>query len=288
MVGEELSVPFALLTQGRLDGLWNDHFRVLVRSAIFGVNAADENEPTFEWTVRKAIDCRILGFADGTQAVNYITSHDVEGLKRERLFTSFTKYAGFSASDAIRRIKLAFACLLTAVGVPMILAGEEFADLHTRFDVNGNVSQDGGKQVAPVHFELLDNVSDATEQATVLLRQDLLAYVSRLVHLRTECLALSVNDTSFLHVDFNDGKRVLVWQRGPGGDGSLVVVVANFSDFSSDMSLGSTAEYLVPNWPGGRRWREITQQRDIPNNFVGREPIFAWEAKVYLSPAPGA
>jgi glycosidase len=283
VVGEELSVPFALLTQGRLDGLWNDHFRVLVRSAIFGVNAAAENEPTFEWTVRKTIDCRILGFTDGTQAVNYITSHDVEGLKRERLFTSFTKYAGFSASDAIRRIKLAFACLLTAVGVPMILAGEEFADLHTRFDVNGNVSQDGGKQVAPVHFELLDNVSDATEQATVLLRQDLLAYVSRLVHLRTGCLALSVNDTSFLHVDFNDGKRVLVWQRGPGSDGSLVVVVANFSDFSTDMSLGSAAEYFVPNWPGGRTWREITQQRDIPNDFVGREPIFAWEAKVYLS-----
>jgi pullulanase len=283
VVGEELSVPLALLTQGRLDGLWNDHFRVLVRSAVFGVNAASENEPTFEWTVRKAIDCRILGFTDGTQAVNYITSHDVEGPARERLFTSFTKYAGFSASDSVRRIKLAFACLLTAVGVPMILAGEEFADLHTRFDVNGNVSQDGGKQVTPVHFELLENVSDATQQEIVLLRQDLLAYVSRLVHLRTDCLALSVNDTSFLHVDFNDGKRVLVWQRGPGSDGSLVIVVANFSDFSTDTSIGSAAEYVVPNWPRGRRWREITQQRDVPADFVGREPIFAWEAKVYVS-----
>jgi pullulanase len=283
VVGEELSVPLALLTQGRLDGLWNDHFRVLIRSAVYGVNAASENEPTFEWTVRKAIDCRILGFTDGTQAVNYFTSHDVEGPARERLFTSFTKYGGFSASDAVRRIKLAFACLLTAVGVPMILAGEEFADLHTRFDVNGNISQDGGKQVAPVHFELLDNVSEATQQAVVLLRQDLLAYVSRLVHLRTGCLALSVNDTSFLHVDFNDGKRVLVWQRGPGFDGSLVIVVSNFSDFSTDTSIGSAAEYVVPNWPRGRRWREITQQRDVPADFVGREPIFAWEAKVYVS-----
>jgi hypothetical protein len=57
----------------------------------------------------------------------------------------------------------------------------------------------GGKQVAPVHFELLDNVSDSTQQAVVLLRQDLLAYVSHLVHLRTNCLALSINDTSFTH-----------------------------------------------------------------------------------------
>jgi pullulanase len=283
VVGEELSVPLSLLTQNRLDGLWNDHFRVLVRSAVFGVNAAAEGEPTFEWTVRKAIDCRILGFTDGTQAVNYITSHDVEGTARERLYTSFTKFAGFAPADAIRHIKLAFVCLLTAVGVPMILAGEEFADLHTRFDVNGNVSQDGGKQVAPVHFELLDNVSDATQQAVVLLRQDLLAYVSRLVHLRTSCLALSVNDTSFIHVDFNDGKRVLAWQRGPGSDGSLVIVVANFSDFSTDTSSGSAAEYVVPNWPVGRTWREITQQRSVPADFVGREPIFAWEAKVYIS-----
>ncbi|NYF52094.1 alpha-amylase family glycosyl hydrolase [Tunturiibacter gelidoferens] len=283
VVGEELSVPLALLTQNRLDGLWNDHFRVLVRAAVRGVNAAAEGEPTFEWTVRKAIDCRNLGFTDGTQAVNYITSHDVEGPGRERLFTSFAKFAGFAPADAVRRIKLAFTCLLTAVGVPMILAGEEFADLHTRFDVNGNVSQDGGKQVAPVHFELLDNVNDPIQQAVVLLRQDLLAYVSRLVHLRTSSLALSVNDTSFLHVDFNDGKRVVVWQRGPGSDGSLVIVLANFSDFNTDTSIGSSAEYVVPNWPSGRSWREITQERNVPANFAGREPIFAWEAKVYVS-----
>jgi hypothetical protein len=288
VVGEELSVPLALLTQGRLDGLWNEHFRVLVRAAVFGVNAASEGEPSFEWTVRKAIDCRVLGFTDGTQAVNYITSHDVEGTGRERLYTSFTKFNGFTPADAIRRIKLAFVCLLTAVGVPMILAGDEFADLHTRFDVNGDVTQDGGKQVAPVHFDLLHDVfvSDAASQAMqdlVTLRKDLLAYVSRLVHLRTGCLALSVNDTTFLHVDFSDNKRVLVWQRGPGADGSLIIVVANFSDFNTDTSVGPSAEYVIPNWPGGRRWREITQQRDIPSAFVGREPIFAWEAKVYLS-----
>lgn len=288
VVGEELSVPLALLTQGRLDGLWNDHFRVLVRSAVFGVNAASEGEPSFEWTVRKAIDCRILGFTDGTQAVNYITSHDVEGTGRERLYTSFTKFNGFASADAIRRIKLAFVCLLTAVGVPMILAGEEFADLHTRFDVNGQVSQDGGKQVAPVHFDLLQDVfvSDTASQAQqdlVNLRKDLLAYVSRIVHLRTSCIALSVNDTSFLHVDFNDNKRVLVWQRGPGSDGSLVVVVANFSDFSTDSSVGPSAEYVIPNWPTGHSWREVTQQRLVASDFVGREPIFPWEAKVYLS-----
>jgi hypothetical protein len=116
VVGEELSVPLELLTQKRLDGLWNDHFRVLVRAAVLGLNAGGEGESTFEGTVRRAIDCRNIGFTDGTKAVNYITSHDVEGEGRERLYTTFTKFNGFAPVDAVRRIKLAFVCLLTAVG----------------------------------------------------------------------------------------------------------------------------------------------------------------------------
>jgi hypothetical protein len=38
--------------------------------------------PSFEWTVRKLIDCRLLGFADGAQAV---TSRP-QRFRNERLF----------------------------------------------------------------------------------------------------------------------------------------------------------------------------------------------------------
>ena len=44
------------------------------------------------------------------------------------------------------------------------------------------------------------------------------------------------------------------------------------------------AHYRVPSWPAtppGKRWREVTQERDVPPEWIGREPIFAWEAKVY-------
>jgi hypothetical protein len=61
-------------------------------------------------------------------------------------------------------------------------------------------------------------------------------------------------------------------------------VVANFSDFGTPNPFISGAEYFVPNWPAappGRRWREVPQDRDIPPEKVGREPIFPWEAKVY-------
>ena len=36
MVGEELAVPLELVTQHRLDGLWNEEFKRMLRSAILG------------------------------------------------------------------------------------------------------------------------------------------------------------------------------------------------------------------------------------------------------------
>lgn len=88
----------------------------------------------------------------------------------------------------------------------------------------------------------------------------------------------------FIHVDFDAGKRVLAWRRGWPGTDKLVVVVANFSDFATDNPSSPSAEYRVQDWPLNPpegRWREITQGRDVPPEWVGREPIFPWEAKVY-------
>ena len=64
-----------------------------------------------------------------------------------------------------------------------------------------------------------------------------------------------------------------------------VVVLANFSDFASTAG-GNPAEYVVPGWPAtppGKQWREVTQDRIVPPEWIGREPIFPWEAKVYTS-----
>lgn len=270
VVGEELSRPLGLLTQGRLDALWNDGFRARVRAAILGESVDGEN---FEWTVRNAIDCRSLGFADLAQAVNYVTSHDVEGFRKERLFTMLQK-AGFGGLDLQRRVQLAFVCLLTANGIPMFLAGEEFADQNDLFDSNGNVTDAGGKEVDPVDFSRLQEP----------MRHAIFEYVARLVHFRTAHPALGVNDTEFIHVDFNDNKRVLVWKRGMAGQ-DPVIVVANFSDYSTPNGLTDpNVGYFVPNWPftpPGRHWREVTQQRDVLPTQTGREPIFPWEAKVY-------
>jgi pullulanase len=100
------------------------------------------------------------------------------------------------------------------------------------------------------------------------------------VKLRTSHPALGVNDTEFLHVDLNEGKRVFAWQRGNAEN--PVMVVANFSAWGTADPFAPRAEYVVPNWPPtptGRQWREVTQGRAAPD--AGSEPLFPWEAKVY-------
>ena len=150
------------------------------------------------------------------------------------------------------------------------MAGEEFADQH-------DLPITSEKEVDPVNFDRLEDP----------WRHDIFDYVSRLVKFRTASAALAVNDTQFIHVDFNDGKRVLAWQRGNPASGGVVVVVANFSDFETPSA--PHAEYVVSNWPGlpaGKKWREISQDRDVPVEWAGREPIFSWEAKVYAAVEP--
>ncbi|MBE9128164.1 MULTISPECIES: alpha-amylase family glycosyl hydrolase [unclassified Coleofasciculus] len=271
VAGEESSVPLTLIHQNRLDTLWNKHFKRILRQVILGQNA--DSDSSFEWSVRKMIDCRFLGFTDSSQVINYVTSHDVGGMGNERLYNYLINNG---INDTEPRIKLAFVCLLTAIGIPMILAGEEFGDRHDLdiFNVEPE-KRVQHKQVDPVNYSRIEQDG----------RRQIFSYVARLVHLRKSSDALAVNDTNFIHADFHDGKRVVVWQRGSGEN--LVIVVANFSEYGTPNSMSSASsagEYVVPNWPPtpeGKYWHEITQDRRVPPEWVGREAIFPWEAKVY-------
>ena len=152
----------------------------------------------------------------------------------------------------------------------MIFAGDEFASPSAVALDDAQV--DDRKQSDPIDYDLLEEP----------WRKRLFRYVRTLVKLRTSAAALSVNDTTFLHFDFEDGKRVAVWQRGDVGQ-DPVVVVANFSDWGSDVSRAG-AEYRIAAWPEapyGRSWVEVTEGRAVSDEWIGREPIYPWEAKVY-------
>ncbi|KAF7510073.1 hypothetical protein GJ744_007177 [Endocarpon pusillum] len=265
VVAEELAVPLDLVRQNRVDALWNEQFKQRVRDVVLGGTGLDDD--AFARRVEEMVDCTIsrVGFGDGAKAINYITSHDVGGPRNERLY-NFLHNNGVMHKE--QQIKLAFVCLLTSVGVPMIFAGEEFGDEHDL------PTSDTEKQLDPVNFRRREEP----------WRKDVFDYVARLVHFRTTADALSVNDTRFLHYDFAPGRRVMAWERGGANSNDRVVVVANFSPWGTENPLAATAEYRVANWPAlsaGRKWREITKGRDVPVEWAGREPIFAWEAKVY-------
>jgi pullulanase len=259
VIGEELSDPVDMITTGTLNALWNETFKRRIRQVILGNSAEGDN---FEWTVRKMVNTLLDSnhpFTDGAQSIIYITSHDVGGFGNERLY-NFLNNNGIKGTDDIqRRAKLGYSCLLTAVGIPMIFAGEEFCDVQDRF-----LEQDK-KQTDPVNYSL----------KTEPWRLQLFNYVANLVRFRQQCPALGDNDTEFIHVDW-DGK-IMAWKRGASNH-APVVVVANFSDSDTP-----GAEYVVQNWPdkahGG--WREITQNRDITSEWVGREPLMHREVKVY-------
>ncbi|GIJ92523.1 hypothetical protein Asppvi_001801 [Aspergillus pseudoviridinutans] len=256
IIGEELSVPVDLVTSNTLNALWNEPFQGRLRAAILGEQKDGDN---FEWTVRKMINCTLDNshpFTDGAQAINYITSHDTEGFRKERLFNFLSAN---HISDIERRSKLAFTCLLTAVGIPMIFAGEEFCD---QMD-----SPVGEKQVDPVNYE----------RKAQDWRARVFDYVARLIRLRKECPALGVDDTEFIHVDESREGKIMAWKRGAQGQ-APVVVVANFTDQDTPGN-----EYFIENWPERERedWREVTQGRYVPREWVGREPLLHWEAKVY-------
>lgn len=150
------------------------------------------------------------------------------------------------------------------------LAGEEFGDEHDLFDSQGKVTQEGGKQVDPVNYSRFDEPD----------RRDLFEYVRRLVHLRTSHPALSVNDTKFIHVDFEEGKRVLVWKRGYDAD--PVVVVANFSDFTTANALQPGSEYS--SWKTlergdakrGRSRREDRSAQSRTHFRLGGQGLSSW------------
>ena len=64
----------------------------------------------------------------------------------------------------------------------------------------------------------------------------------------------------------------------------MVIVVANFSDSGTRDPGDPSSEYVIPSWPAapfGHGWREVTQDRGVPDEWAGREPVFPWEAKVY-------
>jgi hypothetical protein len=137
---------------------------------------------------------------------------------------------------ALDRVRSAFVLLMTSVGMPMFVAGEEFADVHDLFPGDYRL-----KMSDPPNF------SRALQPA----RARLVSAVAETCRLRVRSAALQAAETElfYFHPSFddNDGVRVFAYARTAGrplGSSDQVVVIAN-------MGNEAFPEFVVPwTWNG--------------------------------------
>jgi len=211
------------------------------------------------------------GFGDMAQAIGYLTSHDVEKNGERRLMnhvlSSLLRYFGHGDGsfehvravaaefhrdpgrtdevwglyrDALDRVRSGYALLMTSVTIPMLLAGEEFADIHDTNHYDWQL-----KMSDPVDWYRRDHAG----------HRETAAAVADLVWLRNGHPALHRNEIEFFHfhptIDENGGHRVFAYCRSAGrplGGSGQVVVIAN-------AGAESYPNYELP-WPWSGSWTE--------------------------------
>ena len=256
-----------------VDAIWNFGYRDDVRNLLTNSISTNWGQPSRSLRVAHIISNDGVwngltqafdpGYADVACSVDYITSHDVADAPRlmNVLLGPMMQAAGFgdggmknvenavdgadSSSDptlqatvqaALLRVFGAFAILMTSVGIPMFLAGEEFGDVHdmSYTDVNE-------KQQDPVQWNRAKFRGNAA----------LYANVAKLIQLRVSHPALQRNEVEFFyfHPQFDDNvaPRVFAYCRTQGlppGNSNQVVVIAN-------MGPDSFPSYDIPGWRWG-------------------------------------
>jgi pullulanase/glycogen debranching enzyme len=288
------------------DSMWNFSFRDEIRRCLRDELTTQWGEPSrgerIQWAISSTDTWDDLkksgqpGFFDMSQAVNYLTSHDVEKENEKRimnyLFGPLLRWYGrpdylehirwiadnvdgpdvpeadrYAHGEALERVRSAFAILLTSVGIPMILAGDEFGDVHDLDNTNYRL-----KMSDPVDWSR--RYKSANNKA-------LWNNVRDLIELRKHHPALLRNEITFFYfhpsIDENRGEAVFAYSRTRGeslGRDDQVIVVANF---------GGTAygEFHLP-WP----WRNRGRLREIapPTYRAELELVgFDW-AKLSIAP----
>ena len=213
--------------------VWDDMGKHWRQRPVFGSNSSADDR-----------------FVDLAQRITYNTSHDVEGKHEHRLLPYFLNELGQGLSHghyddanesldlsapsevnektvwALAQVHTTFALMFTTVGIPMFLAGEEFAEIHDTDPTKWRL-----KMSDPVDWQ----------RASSPRHKQMLARVTELVHLRTTHPALHRNEVEFFglsssnpgfHPDFdgNSGVRVFAYCRTNGqplGTRRQVIVVAN-------------------------------------------------------------
>jgi 1,4-alpha-glucan branching enzyme len=209
-IAEHLPTDPALMNQTEMNAGWHAHFRWRVRDLL--VNAA-LSPGDFAYIMHP----ERAGFSNMHQRITYVESHD-----EERIMQELAEH-GYPGSQAVARAITAAALCLTAPGIPMLYAGQEFGEA-TQKVVGPN----------PLHWELLNRPAGA--QIHDALR--------KMIHLRTRNTALQNGKLQILR---NDAEQdMAIYRRFLDEDN--VVVLCNFST--------ERQEVKIP-LPIGGKWKNL-------------------------------
>jgi 1,4-alpha-glucan branching enzyme len=222
-----------------MDACWQDSFFWQVADRTITRGELDLEQ------VKNCLQPLRKGFGDCTQLVNFASNHD-----HLRLMPHMAKSLVFD-EHAFRRAKLAATLVMTAVGIPMIWMGEEFADYH-------------GKAMDPqkIDWTLLAHDNN----------KGLREHYKRLIQLRRSSGALCNNNLDFIFEHGEDGILAFVrWDEE-----KKVVVIANLRDREHE-------GYKLGNLPDGK-WKEWLTEEEVEikgGEWTAR--LMPWEAKVLVA-----
>jgi 1,4-alpha-glucan branching enzyme len=283
-----------------VDAIWDFNFRDEVRGLAANTIWTKLGETSRTERVRRLLtvarpdlfapkerDNRL--FWDMASRVTYCTSHDVQADDEQRLMPYFlSRLGGESRSGKIEpgwfesaseMVHSTLALTLTAAGIPMFLAGEEFGDLHDSDRKNWML-----KMSDPVDWE----------RSTFPGHAHLLARVRELVEMRATHPALHRNEVEFFGFsggterqgfhptfDANDGERLFAYCRTGGqplGRDGQVIVIANcgWREYPS----------VEIDWPWGFR-SSLNERggtgRAMPfvTGFRARMPLSPYQVRVF-------
>ncbi|MFH0880583.1 MAG: alpha-amylase family glycosyl hydrolase [Lentisphaerota bacterium] len=215
-IAEHLPTDPDLMNQTEMDAGWHGEFRWSLKDML-------RNARLDSKSLQRLLDPLQVGFTNPLEVITYTESHDEERIMKEMLD------GGFSPAEATRRSQTTLALTLTAPGIPMLYAGQEFGEATP-------------KMVAynPLHWEKLETAEG----------KDLYRTTSELIALRKTIPNFATLKRRILWADESQGCVVYTVES----ENSPVVVVVNFSRESRNLNI---------TFPRKGTWTETLAQPPI-------------------------
>jgi 1,4-alpha-glucan branching enzyme len=245
-----------LVHETAMDACWNGEFHHILED-VLNQRWAWEKQDIF----RAIGGFREQGFTAATQVVNYSCSHDEVRPEHELVFYSqrhIARPAGMSVQEMARaKGLLGLVALIAAPGIPMLYAGQEFAE-----DAPRTID------FQPLHWAKLQNA----------VHNDYLQIVKQLLRTRAAHVALRSDHILFEAGDFAADPVVRLARVAYAEDGAVVDHVAVALNFGA----AKTKVTLTLPWSGV--WRDVISGRTFrPRSAQWQGTLLPWQALMLVS-----